>query len=219
MLDEDYIIRKYADGFSADDIGGELGVCFSTILKILKTNGIPRRSTAESLRLRGTRERARLLPEVKRRFDAGESVKAIAEALDMTRGSLALHLNDLGIRKRNRSEAMYLRMAQTSPEERSRLSEKAHQAVRELSKEFFHEAAKKQALSKHKTRSKVGFGEPEFLQWVRDRRISGSPQVAESVYNIDILLPTLAVEIHNNACHPHTHTYFRKRIESAQRWV
>jgi hypothetical protein len=58
-------------------------------------------------------------------YDLGKSVKELSKIFGVSRGAIHLRLRDRGIIPRNRSQSMYLRMSQTSDEERKILTTKA----------------------------------------------------------------------------------------------
>ena len=59
-------------------------------------------------------------------YKSGKSVKQLSEIFRINRNVINLRLSGVGITPRNRSQSMYLRMKQTSKEERKRLTTKAH---------------------------------------------------------------------------------------------
>lgn len=65
-----------------------------------------------------------------RLYREGASVKALAEKFGCSRNVIDRRLKELGVTPRGRSEAMLLRQAQMTPEERLALLEKAHAAAR-----------------------------------------------------------------------------------------
>lgn len=141
----------------------------------------------------------------------GFSVKALSEFFNISRTAIIPRLRRAGIRPRNRSEAMYLRMAQTTSEEKARLAEKAHDAVRGKPKSF--KAAAKQAKKKQLTHSQVGKGEYLLASWLEERGLSPVLQEAVGKYNIDISCCPVAVELLVNASNPFARATDRKKIE------
>ena len=107
---------------------------------------------------------------------------------------------------------MFLRMSQTSIDERKRLVAKANEAMRNLPRDFHRRSSEKQALSKQASLCKVGVGEPEMIEWLTERGCVCKPQSAFGAYNIDILIGNIAVEIHVNPSNPHRNAYYRNRI-------
>src|SRR5699024_7131513 len=77
------------------------------------------------------------------RYLSGESVKHLAESFGFSRQVVYRVLRNANIKPRNRSESMYVRMAQTPPEERKRLASAANEAKRGLANtpEMLHKRA------------------------------------------------------------------------------
>jgi hypothetical protein len=121
---------------------------------------------------------------------SGKSIKQLATDIGHSRQVVYRILRNAGITPRNRSEAMYVRMAQTSPEERQRLSEAAHEAKRGYvnSPETRH----KMALAKNK---RVGIFEDSFVNALSAADIPVLPQQPFLAYNLDIGCGNVAVEI------------------------
>jgi very-short-patch-repair endonuclease len=68
--------------------------------------------------------------KIYREHIAGASVKALAERYGVARTAIVSGFARVGLKQRNRSGAMYLRMSRTSAAERAALSKAAHDAVR-----------------------------------------------------------------------------------------
>lgn len=66
--------------------------------------------------------------EIVRRYENGESVLSLARKFGVSRGVITKRLKEADIELRNSSQAMYLRMARTSFEERRALSANARKA-------------------------------------------------------------------------------------------
>jgi hypothetical protein len=126
-------------------------------------------------------------------FESGVSVKAIAESLGIARSGVQSRLKMAGIKTRSRSESMVLRMAQTSAEERQRLSSAAHAAVR--GKRRTADELRLRARNAERTLRQAGRGEAEFASMLRDLGIETTPQLAIDRYNVDLAHGAVAVEI------------------------
>lgn len=138
---------------------------------------------------------------------SGKSVKALAADIGHSRQVVYRVLRNAGIATRNRSESMYVRMSQTSPEERQRLAAAAHEAKRGYvnSPETRH----KMALARNK---RVGVFEQEFIDALTNAGIETTPQQPFLAYNLDIGCGNVAVEIevaHGTLIHS---SKFRKRL-------
>jgi hypothetical protein len=139
---------------------------------------------------------------------AGKSVKALAEELHIARHAIALRLKNRGITPRNRSESMFNRMAQTSPEERQRLASAAHEAKRGYvnSPETRH----KMALCKNK---RSGMFELEFITHLAAAGVPVVHQEPFLAYNLDIGCGPVAVEIHTQTSSPLAERFIKKLME------
>ena len=121
---------------------------------------------------------------------SGKSAKALAADIGHSRQVVYRVLRNAGIATRNRSESMYVRMSQTSPEERQRLSAAAHEAKRGYvnSPETRH----KMALARNK---RIGAFEHEFIVALTNAGIKTFSQQPFLAYNLDIGCGNVAVEI------------------------
>ena len=140
-------------------------------------------------------------------YNSGKSVKQLAADNGCSRSVICRVLRDAEITPRNRSESMYVRMANTLPEERSRLTAAAHEAKRGYvnSPETRH----KMALARNK---RVGVFENGFIAALKNAGIPVFPQQPFLAYNFDIGCGNVAVEI--EVCHGliEGNTKFMKRI-------
>ena len=132
-------------------------------------------------------------------YFAGKSVKQLASDIGHSRQVIYRVLRNAGITPRNRSESMYVRMSQTSEEERQRLSAAAHEAKRGYinSPETRH----KMALAKNK---RSGIFEAEFISRLTAAGVPVYPQEPLLAYNLDIGCGPVAVEIHTQTGSPLT---------------
>lgn len=141
--------------------------------------------------------------DIVNRYVKGTSENALAELFHVDRNTIRRRLLGAGIKPRNRSEGMYLRMAQASPEERQRLSKAAHDAVRGLKRTEADLC--KRAIGLQKTKGRIGAGEVCLKRWLENRGLDCTLQYAVNRYNIDIFCDgvyPLAVELHVSPCDP-----------------
>lgn len=138
---------------------------------------------------------------------AGKSVKQLAIDNGFSRQVVYRVFRENGITPRNRSESMYVRMAQTSPEERKRLALAANIAKRgsHNTPEMLH----KRALA-HKRF--IGIYEQEFIDKLVEAGIPVEPQQPFLSYNLDIGCGNVAVEIHSQGGIPTNKPITLKRI-------
>lgn len=121
---------------------------------------------------------------------SGKSIKQLASDYGCSRQVIYRVLRQANITPRNRSEAMKIRMANTSCEERKRLSHAAHEAKKGYTNS--PETRHKMALAKNK---KVGVFENDFIREFDAAGIPTTPQQAFLAYNFDIGCGPVAVEI------------------------
>lgn len=145
-------------------------------------------------------------------YNSGMSVKAISENLGFSRSSIVIRLKKAGITQRGRSESMFLRMSSTSIEDRKKLVKSANQAMRSTTKEQTIERLKKSAITKFQTKSKVGILEQYFIDHLTSKGLNCIPQFPFNVYNIDIAVGNIAIEIHNSLSNPDRLIHTRQRI-------
>lgn len=207
------LIALYRSGVSVLQCSKRFGIDQDRCRATLVENGVTIRDRAQASAANHATRFRNIFTEVLPHYDAGLSVKAIHEKTGYARSTIKRALEAGGVTPRNRSEAMFHRMANTTPEERLKLAEKAHAAIRAKGSEFFHRTALKQAVTKERTMSKVGQGEEFFADSIGQLGISYIPQKAVGAYNVDILVGNLAVEIHRCSVHPHNESRYRKRLE------
>lgn len=175
---DDYIVEHYLAGESMVEIGKVIDRTPGTIRSRLLAKGIRTRSVSEGRRLaherNGTPERVDLdAGALIERYLAGESEKALSIALGVNRETIRLRLIRAGIPIRGRSEAMSLRMA---VEDRLALTRAAHLSM--------------------------GIGEDVLVDALRLRGVDVERQVAVGSFSIDLSIPSLLIEVHNQNTGP-----------------
>lgn len=141
-------------------------------------------------------------------YNAGKSVKALAQDLNVSRTVVINRLKNAGITPRNRSDSMFLRMSQTSPEERKRLVLAANTAKR--GKPNTAEMLHKRALA---GKRHIGRFEQEFIDALTDAGVPVIPQEPFLSYNLDIGCGDVAVEIHIQVCSPLSNAFITKLMK------
>ena len=139
---------------------------------------------------------------------AGKSNKRLAEEIGVSRQVIYRVLKNAQIHIRNGSESMYIRMAQTSADERKRLTNAANITKRgsHNSSEMLH----KRALA-HQRR--IGKFEQEFIDALDKANISNTPQEPFLSYNLDIGCGNIAVEIHTQSASPLSSKFIKKLMD------
>lgn len=140
-------------------------------------------------------------------YHAGKSVKALADELNVSRNVIVQRLHSAGIQPRNRSQAMFLRMSQTSHEERQRLSAAAHEAKKGYanSEETLHKMASARC-------KRIGKFEQEFFNALTQAGIPVIRQEPFLRYNLDLGCGNIAVEIDTQGGIPLHKPHTLKRI-------
>lgn len=195
------------NGLNANLIAKQLGISRAIALSCLRDMGLPNLSKAEQaeVKARYSRERFRAarekhLPRVEELFKAGHPVLRIARELGISRAAVNSCLDDLGLSRPSISEGNRMGAALETAESRSLRAAAAHLAQSAAGTAPITKAAN--AVEKRRTLSKVGFGEREAVEYLRNLGIECDPQGNIDAYNIDIRVGNVAVEIHNAAARP-----------------
>lgn len=201
------IINLYQSGIGVQKIGVKFGCGYKPIARILTSNNIP------IINRRFVRDLDS--GSIIARFNAGESVKAIAGSSGVSRNVIVRILQENGVTPRNRSEGMYARMAATSPEERIALSAAAHAAVR--GKRRTEEELVQRARTKERDLRFASRIEVAAAKMFLERGFDVCAQKAIGKYNVDLAIsePPIAVEIFGGNWHSggRPAARFNERIE------
>lgn len=138
--------------------------------------------------------------EICRLYLGGMSEKALSTRFGVARSAIRPRLLSGGIVPRNRSKAMYLRMEQTSADQRKQLASAAHDALRGTSPSLASMCAR--ARTKERKMSHATNEELMIAKWLIDRRLDVVPQKAVGPYNLDLAVNgSVAVELHLGGWH------------------
>ncbi len=138
----------------------------------------------------------------------GWSVKALSERFGVCRATIKRQLMRDGVKPRDRSEAMFQRYSGMPHEERCSLTEAAHAAIRGMSRS----EETKILMAKAKPR-RIGKDEQILTEALRARGIKFETQIPINIYNIDILVGSVAVEPHSGGTNPMNGIKDRRRTE------
>lgn len=120
------------------------------------------------------------------RHKSGISIKKLSEETEISRKTITRRFESVGFIQRNRSESMFVRMANTAPEERARLTAAAHEAAKG------REHTLNERIQRAKTREikRIGISRTEQIlaQMLNDRGFLVTPQKAIHTYNVDIAI-------------------------------
>ncbi|WP_240777048.1 helix-turn-helix domain-containing protein [Nonomuraea basaltis] len=203
------VATLYRSGLPGTEVAQRLGVSVSTVSHLLDEQGVPRRSPAEDAVAKFVRTTGVTAEEVARRYLGGESEKALAEALGVWRSTIRIVLTEQGIAARGRSDALEVRLAQLSVEERKRLASFANTARRGQRASTREMTAK--AVARVDNPCWTGLGEAEIAELLSAHSLAVEPQRAEGPYNIDVATWPVAVEVHRHTTHPMRQTRIRER--------
>ena len=176
----DDAIALYQSGKTADEVSDALGIGKTSVYRALERHGLRARPRLREL------DTAAIVT----RYLAGESELALSRAFGIDRNGIRRRLLEAGISPRGRSAAMFTRMANTSPEDRKKLAQPSHDALRGTKRPF------SQKVRRALTREAQGIGispvEAQFSAALADRGLHTLPQLAVGPYNIDIAAPPVA---------------------------
>jgi len=189
-IDFNHFLDLNKSGMGGEQLAKQFNIGKTTVYRWLRDAGVEK-----------TRRRVVDLVVLREMYDAGVSVKGLAKEFGVASSVIVSRLNELGITPRNRSEAMYVRMDHTPPEERRRLTDAAHSAVRGVRQTEEHR--RKIAVTREAIQFKVSRTETIFSEMLIERGIHTTPQKAIGRYNVDIALDEfpIVVEINGGGWH------------------
>ena len=148
------------------------------------------------------------------RYLAGETEQKLAREVGIDRGVLRRNLIKSGITPRTMSQAISLRMSQMSIENRHAITANAHIAAKGRHAPI--EELEARAIVRQNSCSTQSPTERKFINLIRKKGITVTPQKACGKYNIDIAIESdsIAVEIYGGSWHATGRAAFRdkKRI-------
>jgi very-short-patch-repair endonuclease len=179
----DHAIELYVGGQTLPQVSAELGIGMTTLSRKLRERGIETRG----VRLR--------LPDetIVRRYQAGESVLAIARDLDVSRQAVERRLLAAGIEQRDSSAAGAMRASRMTREDRRRQAAAANAAVRGVPQP--EERLVKAALTRQANPPRMSRHEQKLARWLRERHVAYVREHAVGRYNVDFTIGPVAVEV------------------------
>lgn len=202
-LNIDRIVKMYVSGQSSNNIAASIGVSKGVVVRGLKSAGIA---------LDRNRSIRPFEKDIVSAYISGESELSISNRFGIARTGISRILRDANIKKRTGSEANIIRFQKASVKDRKKITKAANEAIRNKPKDFFIQSSIKQAIKKEQSQSKIGFLEDDFADYFSNNGYPIVKQKAVYLYNIDIAIRNIAVEIHGNTSNPHTHPKYRKRV-------
>lgn len=205
-----HAIELYLAGKSIEDAAKDAHVWTPRLRREISERGF-RRSKSETYRLNAakiSKTRSAKFPvsteQLVEWYEGGMSEKAIAEKIGTSRIPVRKRLVEAGVHIRNRSEAMYLRMAQASASERKLLASAANKAAK--GREQTLEEKRQRALTNEARQNHVSSDELLLQRWLDDRGITSTAQKAIGIYNVDLAVGPVAVEVFGGGWHGSKHS-------------
>lgn len=143
-------------------------------------------------------------------YEGGMSVKAMADRYGCSRNVITRRLNELGLPVRNSSEAMYLRQANMTREQRLALLEKAHAAAR--GRIQTEEERIKIAQARFNRQLGISGYQLQLQQALAIRGIEALLEFPVGKYNLDLACNAHAVgvEVHGGGWHRYGRHWARR---------
>lgn len=136
------------------------------------------------------------VPDLVRRYQAGESVQKLARERGVDRGIVRRRLVESGIQPRNRSASLKVRMGRMTPAEKKRLTAAAHRARRGA--KISAAETGKRSVSRQRSLSHAAPAVLRFGRRLKKRGLAVIPEMAIGPYNLDLAIqsPPVAVEVY-----------------------
>jgi transposase-like protein len=216
--EKDVALKLFDSGRTINQIADAFNITHSSFYAWWRRNKLPVRPLSETMKIALAHYHSDISSEVIQLYASGNSVKAIATQLDVDRNVIHRLLLRAGIKPRNRSESMYLRMSKATEYERQQLSDAAHKAVKGKLKGEVE--LHNRALGYQRTCCKQGGGEEIFAKWLKARGLKPTMQLAVGRYNLDVACHPLDIEIHISATNPlkSKHLLERSQYLNSQGW-
>ena len=188
----DYATKRLNDGLYLTEISKEVGFTADSLSVRLRRIGV---DAARNHHSRPPHNRKQMGAGVVHEYLAGRSEKSIAQKLGVCRAVIRRTLLEAGVEPRNRSKAMLQRHRNMTAEERKQLASAAHEAVRGRAhpQSRQRDAARMREAGKFKVR--IGPGENELANMLREKGLNVIRQKSVDVYNVDLAVGSIAVEI------------------------
>ena len=184
----DNAIQLYLAGETVEKIRAATGVAFTTLSKERQARGIPPRS-----------EHTLPIGEIVDAYLAGASENALAVQHGVSRGTIAKRLNGAGIERRGLSEAGVTRNQKLTPSERKSQVAAANRAAR--MRTVPQVTKLRNALHVEAAGQSDSAGEATLAAMLEERGLAPIKQRAIGVYNVDMAILPVAVEVLGGGWH------------------
>lgn len=191
FIDTDNLIKDYLAGTAISKLCVKYHSHFDKINNILREKGIKRERPIHTVDKKAIIDL----------FNQGIGVRGIAKRLEIkTASTVKLILLQNGLKPRNCHEQQLVRMQNASPEERAKLTKKAHDTVRGRKKSF--EEKEKHALAIFKKGTpNISKYETMLFDILRNKGLNPIQQFPLGIYNCDFAFPSVIVEIFGGHWH------------------
>lgn len=184
----DHAISLYLSNEPFDKIATSAGISISRLHTERKRRGIPPRG-----------ERQVPDAEIVAAYEAGASEYALSQQYGVSRGVISKRLRDAGIERRTMSEAGKARNASMTSAERKKQTAAANRAARMRSQPTIEKHRK--ALTLEAQGKFESTGEELLHSLLAERGVNAIPQRAIGVYNVDLAVLPVAVEVLGGGWH------------------
>lgn len=208
-LNENDLVRLYKGGMSKVALSRHFGCSQKVVGVRLAKLGFPVASREDSQKHR----RIVIDPdEILSLYVAGMTKVSIAKYYGCAESLIGKRLADLGFPTApTRSEAMKIRLARMTAQERLALTKPAHDAVRGMKRTYAD--LRKRALGNERAGKVRGRAETTLYKMLIEKRVNATPQKAIGKYNVDFAIGTVAVEIFGRAKKDEALAILPKRIK------
>lgn len=199
-FDIDHLIKLYQSGVSRKQLGKQFGIHTRVVNRTLIQHGI---TPAD--------HRTRIIPEdAAQWYIEGMSEKSIADRLSVSRSCIHRFLLDREIQRRDQISANRLMMAGRTREENIRNVRAANEAAK--IRLIPEEEKIRRAVGRQIRPTNISDYERILDQWLRERGIEMTSQLAVYKYNLDLATFPVAVEVFGGSWHQ-TPGHIRKARE------
>lgn len=200
-MNRDNFIKRYISGETLSKLSKEAHVDFRTAKRILNESGIKTRNMSES-------QIANLpIEQIIERYKSGESTVEIASDFNVWHTTIGDALKRNGIPIRPITERAKIGASKIDVKTRKRMMKIAQNSRRGNIDTIKTKIARAKTIER--TGGKTSELESRFCQWLTESNISFKRQTAVGIYNIDITIGKIAVEIFGGNWHASPSRYRR----------
>lgn len=208
-LDVSDVVSLYNVGTPTPSIANKYGCSQAAVVNCLKREGVYAGRDWKSYMLRNYGVTPEDLLEM---YRSGMWKNEIAAKTGISEGAVGKYLSYLGVPiAKDRSESVRKRYKRMSPEQRDELTKSAHDAVRGIKRT--KDDLCKRAIGKERSGKFGSVAEKELFYLLKERGVVPIPQKALWIYNIDLSIGNIAVEMTGRARKPDYIPIYKERIK------